>query len=157
MNTKMMNNSTIVTLIIILFSSCSGTDSRKTNSDAINLIGTWQLVTGTTITKGVSAITDYTKGQKMIKILNGTHFAFLKHNTNKDSLINFDAGGGTYTLNGNDYAEHLDFYNDRNWEGKAFKFKVTLKNDTLIQTGIERVEKENINRVIIEKYVKITK
>ncbi len=157
MNTKMMNNSTIVTLLVILFSSCSGIDSRKTNSDAINLIGTWQLVTGTTITKGVSTITDYTKGQKMIKILNETHFAFLKHNTNKDSLINFDAGGGTYTLNGNDYTEHLDFYNDRNWEGKAFKFKFTLKNDTLIQTGIERVEKENIDRIIIEKYIRLAK
>jgi len=121
----------------------------------INLTGTWQLISGTTITKGVSAVTDYTKNQRMIKIINGTHFAFLKHSTQKDSALNFDAGGGRYTLIGNNYTEHLDFYNDRNWEDKAFNFTVTVKNDTLIQRGVEKVEKAGIDRIIIEKYVKV--
>gem|GEM_PF-3390748 len=44
---------------------------------------------------------------------------------------------------------------DKNWEGKTFDFTVSLKNDTLTQTGLEKVEKENINRTIIEKYVKV--
>lgn len=91
----------------------------------------------------------------MIKIINGTHFAFLKHSTQKDSALNFDAGGGRYTLIGNNYTEHLDFYNDRNWEDKAFNFTVTVKNDTLIQRGVEKVEKAGIDRIIIEKYVKV--
>ena len=121
----------------------------------INLNGTWQLISGTTITKGVSAFTDYTKNQRMIKIINGSHFAFLKHSTQKDSALNFDAGGGSYTLTGNKYTEHLDFYNDKNWEGKSFDFTVAIKNDTLIQKGIEKVEKEGIEREIIEKYVKV--
>jgi uncharacterized lipoprotein YehR (DUF1307 family) len=121
------------------------------------MLGTWQLLTGTTTTKGISVVTDYTKTQRFIKIINATHFAFLKHNldTKKDSSNNFDAGGGAYTLTGNKYTEHLDYYVDKNWEGKTFDFTVTFKGDTLIQQGLEKVEKENINRVIIEKYVKV--
>jgi hypothetical protein len=126
-------------------------------SSAIHLNGTWALVSGTTITKGVSTVTDYTKSQQMIKIINDTHFAFLKHdlNTKKDSSNHFDAGGGSYTLKGDQYTEHLDFYADKNWEAKTFNFTVKLKGDTLIQQGVEKVENENIDRVIIEKYVRL--
>ena len=140
-----------IALTFLLF-SCD----VKTKS-SINLNGTWQLITGTTITKGVSAVTDYTKGQKFLKIINDTHFAFLRHDLNvkKDSSNHFDAGGGSYTLTGDRYTEHLDFYTDKNWEGKSFNFTVSIKNDTLIQRGMEKVEKENINREIIEKYIRV--
>jgi hypothetical protein len=132
----------------------------KANDDrqsSINLNGTWQLITGTTITKGVSAVTDYTKDQKFLKIINDTHFVFIRHDLNvkKDSSNHFDAGGGSYTLKGDKYTEHLDFYTDKNWEGKSFDFTVSIKNDTLTQRGMEKVEKENINREIIEKYVRV--
>ena len=121
------------------------------------IIGTWQLLTHTEITKGVSAVTDYTKGQKMIKIINGSHFAFLNHtiNTKKDSSNNFDAGGGAYILVGDKYTEHLDYYKDKNWEGKSFDFTISFSGDTLIQKGLEKVDKENINRIIIEKYLRV--
>ncbi|WP_428329766.1 hypothetical protein [Mucilaginibacter sp.] len=143
-------------LTAAIFASCN-TKPQKDDTAGISLNGTWQLVSGTTITKGVSVFTDYTKDQSMIKIINGTHFAFLKHNlhTQKDSSNKFDAGGGSYTLVGDKYTEHLDYYVDKNWEGKAFDFTVSIKNDTLIQKGLEKVEKENIDRVIIEKYVKV--
>jgi len=129
----------------------------KAKHSVVHLNGTWQLVSGTTITKGVSVVTDYTKNQSMIKIINDTHFAFLRHdlNTKKDSSNHFDAGGGSYTLNGNNYTEHLDYYTDKNWEGKTFDFTVTIKNDTLIQKGLEKVESEGIDRIIIEKYLRL--
>ena len=121
------------------------------------IIGTWQLLTHTEITKGVSTVTDYTKDLKMIKIINDSHFAFLIHsiNTKKDSSNNFDAGGGKYTLAGDKYTEHLDYYKDKNWEGKSFDFTITFSGDTLIQKGLEKVEKENIDRTIIEKYLRV--
>jgi hypothetical protein len=125
----------------------------------IPIIGTWRLVSATTITRGVSSVTDYTKETSMIKIINGTHFAFLKHDLNspKDSTNHFDAGGGSYTLSGDQYTEHLDYYSDRNWEGKTFQFTVSISNDTLVQRGMEKVEKEGIDREIIERYVRTTK
>ena len=122
----------------------------------IRLNGTWRLVSGTTITKGVSTVTDYTKDSKFIKIINDDHFAFLKHDINspKDSSNHFDAGGGAYTLDGDKYTEHLDFYSDRNWEGKPFQFTVSISNDTLTQRGQEKVEGAGVDREIIERYVR---
>ena len=128
-------------------------------STSVPIIGTWRLVSGTTITRGVSSFTDYTKDASMIKIINDNHFAFLKHDLNspKDSSNHFDAGGGSYTLSGNEYTEHLDYYGDRNWEGKTFNFTVSISHDTLIQRGMEKVEKEGIDREIIERYVRVEK
>lgn len=148
---------TVLTLSIILLITACQTKQENEDTSSLHLSGTWQLVTGTTITKGVSAVTDYTKNQRMIKIINGTHFAFLKHalNTAKNSTNAFDAGGGRYTLKGAQYTEHLDFYNDKKWEGKTFTFTVSIKNDTLIQKGTEKVEGTGIDRVIIEKYLKV--
>lgn len=135
------------------FTSCGPQTAAPTNP----MIGTWQLLTHTEITNGKSAVTDYTGNQKMIKIINGTHFAFLNHtiNTPKDSSNNFDAGGGAYTFAGNKYTEHLDYYKDKNWEGKSFDFTVSFKGDTLIQKGLEKVDKENVNHIIIERYLKM--
>lgn len=147
-----------ILLPILLFSlaACHHLESHYMDTP-LPIKGTWQLVTGLTITKGDSVVTDYTKNQQMIKIINGTHFAFLKHdvNTPKDSSLHFDAGGGKYTLVGDQYTEHLDFYNDKNWEGKTFTFTVSVNEDTLVQKGIEKVEGAGIDRVIIERYVKV--
>lgn len=121
----------------------------------LHLNGTWQLISGTTITKGDTTFNDYTKDQSMIKIINDTHFAFLKHSLKQDSVNNFDAGGGSYILTGDKYTEHLDYYKDKNWEGKSFDFTVSISNDTLIQQGLEKVEAAGVERVIIEKYTRI--
>jgi hypothetical protein len=147
---------TILTFSIALFLTACQPKQEK-DASSLSLNGTWRLISGTTLTKGVSVATDYTKNQQMIKIINGTHFAFLKHalNAAKDSTNTFDAGGGRYTLKGGQYTEHLDFYNDKKWEGKTFNFTVSIKNDTLIQKGTEKVEGAGIDRVIIEKYVKV--
>jgi len=86
---------TLITLAtVFLFSACD----YKPQPDS-PIVGTWQLLSHTAITKGKSEVTDYTKNQKMIKIINDTHFAFLNHtiNTAKDSSNNFDGGGGVYT------------------------------------------------------------
>jgi hypothetical protein len=145
-------------LLIVLFSSCHF--EVKTDDPAsvrIPIAGTWRLFSGITITKGDSVLTDYTKDQSMIKIINDTHFAFLKHDLapKKDSSNHFDAGGGSYTLTGNQYTEHLDYYIDHNWEAKTFNFTITISNDTLIQKGLEKVEGAGVDREIIEKYVRV--
>ena len=105
--------------------------------------GTWKLISGAVITKTDTTVTDYTKDQEMIKIINDTHFAFLNHGKT------YDAGGGRYTLTGDQYTEHLDFYNDKNYEGKTFTFTVTMHGDTLIQQGKE------LDHKIIERYVRV--
>ena len=91
---------------------------------------------------------------------NDTHFAFLKHDLNKGkdtATASFGSGGGSYTLTDSSYTEHLEYCNDRQWEGNDFTFTITIKNDTLIQSGIEKVEGAGINRLNIEKYVRMKK
>ncbi|HVI47898.1 MAG TPA: hypothetical protein VM802_23725 [Chitinophaga sp.] len=155
-----MKSILLLSAATLLLFSCKEQPSASTSAPAApstnQLKGTWRLVSGTTITKGVSTFTDYTRETRMIKIINDTHFAFVKHDVNspKDSSNHFGAGGGRYTLNGNEYTEHLDYFSDKNWEGHAFTFTVSFDKDTLIQKGIEKVEKENVDREIIEKYVK---
>lgn len=119
--------------------------------------GTWQLVSGVTIEKGKSTFTDYKKDMKQIKIINGSHFAFFNHDLKmgKDPNPIFVAGGGTYTLKGDEYTEHLEYFINRDWENKTFKFKLAIKGDTLIQRGFEKDETLGVDHEIIEKYVRL--
>ena len=121
-----------------------------------SIAGTWKLVSGKIITKGDTLVTFPVKNQEMIKIFNDNTFAFFKHDTNKakgDSAV-FDAGGGSYTLRGEDYTEHLEFCNYRGWENRDFNFKLRMRNDSLVQTGIEKIDSLNINQEIVEVYVR---
>jgi hypothetical protein len=128
------------------------------HSSHVPIEGTWRLVSATSITNGVSASTVDTTKTRMIKIINGSHFAFLKHDIYlpKDSANHFDAGGGSYTIKGDQYTEHLDFYADRRWERQTFTFTVSLNGDTLVQRGLEKVEGTGVNHEIIERYVRTT-
>lgn len=152
----------IIRHLLILASAISCTaknESHITKPTRIPIAGTWQLITGTIIDKGDTAITDYTKNISFIKIINDTHFAFLQHDLNKgknaDSV--FASGGGRYSLTDSSYTEHLEYCSDRNWEGNDFTFTINIKNDTLTQSGVEKIDSAGVDRINIEKYVRIKK
>jgi hypothetical protein len=151
----MMKKLLCVSLIVLGVACNSKPVLNDTNQVAME--GSWKLLSGTLIEKGDTVITDYTKAVSFIKIINKTHFSFLKHDLTKgkDSTASFDAGGGTYTLKDSVYTENLEYCNARDWEGNSFQFTVSIHNDTLIQTGIEKIEKSGINRLNIEKYLRI--
>ena len=146
----------IITITLLVSCNAPSSKTEKKNAD-VAIEGTWELISGTAIVKDDTTFTDYTKGQKMIKIINATHFAFLRHDLNKgkDSSAVFDSGAGRYTLTGDQYTEYLDYCNYREWEGHSFNFKVSVKNDTLIQSGTEKVEEAGVDRVIVEKYTRV--
>lgn len=121
------------------------------------LEGTWQLVAATSTEKDSTKST-FNADVKMIKIINGTHFAFFSHDLHqgKDSAkAQFSAGGGTYELKDSTYTEHLEYFNQRQWEGGTFQFSIRIKADTLVQEGIEKVEKLGIDHIIRETYVRV--
>jgi hypothetical protein len=143
-----------ITIIAVACKTEIKHDEAKNN---LPINGTWKLLTGTLIEKGDTTVTDYTKDKSFIKIINDTHFAFLMHDLNKgkDSVAEFSSGGGSYSLNSNNYTEHLEYCNDRQWEGNDFSFTVTINNDTLVQQGIEKIDSIGVNRLNIEKYVRL--
>ncbi|MEJ7586406.1 MAG: hypothetical protein WKI04_02470 [Ferruginibacter sp.] len=147
-----------LTIIFLLLCGCTN-NTKPAGEDTLPLTGTWQLISGTTIEKGDTTITYYSKDLSFIKIINETHFAFLMHDLKKgkDSTAAFGAGGGIYTLKDSTYTEHLEYCSDREWENNDFTFTVSLQNDTLIQSGVEKVERAGIERVNIEKYTRVKK
>ena len=146
MNLKKTISILIITLTII---ACNSNKEQ-------NLIeGTWRLVSATATQKD-STFSTFNPKTKMIKILNDSHFAFFNHDLNngKDSTAVFFGGGGKYTLKDSVYTESLEYFNNRAWENNTFEFVIKIKNDTLIQKGVEKVEKLGVDRIIIEKYIR---
>ena len=150
----------VLTFFALALISCNYKQlNSQQSSKALPLVGTWQLITGTVIAGGDTTVTNYDKNISFIKIINDTHFSFLQHDVNKgkDSAAMFVAGGGKYDLKDSTYTEHLEYCSARNWEGNDFVFKIRIKNDTLIQSGFERVKGTKIDRINIEKYCRINK
>lgn len=149
---------------LVIISTCllaCGTETVQNVSAPTpkSMVGTWQLVRGTLIEKGDTTVTDYTTYRSFIKVINNTHFSFLGHDLTKgkDSATFFTSGGGHYSLTDSVYTEHLEYCSDRNWEGHDFTFSVSINDDTLIQRGIEKIESAGIDRINVEKYVKVKK
>jgi hypothetical protein len=146
----------LIILSAVTLASCSGQPkAKKTSEQSIN--GTWKLVSAKVITKGDTLNTFPVENQEMIKEFNDTHFSFFKHDVNKGKGKGaiFDAGSGTYTLNGDKYEEHLQYCSYRDWENLKFSFTLKISNDTLVQRGIEKIDSLNVNHEIVETYVKL--
>jgi hypothetical protein len=142
-------------LMVFLFLSC---DTKNTSYEAPENVvknsieGSWKLVYADIRENDSLQIKDLSKTD-FIKILNSSHFAFF--NQDQGTSENFMAGAGTYTFNGSDYAETLDFINAPDYRGHVFPFKVEIKGDSLIQQGHEKIESAGLDRYILEKYIRI--
>ena len=145
-----MKKALSILIIIITLSACNS--EKKKNP----IEGTWRLISAETTEKD-STFSTFNSKTKMIKIINDSHFAFFNHDlTNGKDSTNavFFGGGGKYTLKDSVYTENLEYFNNRQWENGKFEFVVKIKNDTLTQKGVEKVEKLGIDRIITEKYVR---
>jgi hypothetical protein len=142
-------------LITIICCSCSVNQNKTKHSD-LPIIGTWELISATSTQKD-STFSTFNPKVKMIKIINPDHFAFFVHDLTMGKQPNpeFSAGAGRFTLVNDTYTEYLEYFSHREWENNKFEFKVSIKNDTLIQQGIEKVEKLGVDRIITEKYKRI--
>ena len=146
-----------ILIFLMIIAACTESQKRDPQiADEVSLKGTWKLLTGILIEKGDTVVTDYTTDKSFIKIINDSHFAFLSHTLRKDTT-DFSAGGGSYTLTGNNYTEHLEYCNAKEWEGHDFSFTVTITGDTLVQTGVEKIEAQGIERINTEKYIRYKK
>jgi hypothetical protein len=139
---------------VVILSILCGCQPKQTSAP---IVGTWELISATTTEKD-STFSTFDPTHKMIKIINATHFAFLNHalNVEKDSSNAFTGGGGTYSFVDSTYTENLEYFIDPKWERNKFEFVVNISNDTLIQKGVEKVEKLGIDRVIVETYKRVS-
>lgn len=155
-----MKYNLILLFVGVLFESCSdqSTSNHSTsNHSTPEIEGTWKLLSAKTIINNDTTVVLYSDGVSGIKIINQSHFAFFQHDLNQgrdSSRAKFSSGGGKYTLEGNDYTEFLEYCSGRGWENNKFDFTIEVKNDSLIQTGVEKVPALGVDRIIIETYVR---
>jgi hypothetical protein len=144
-------------LIVMLILGLTIYSCKPAQTKENKIQGTWKLLSGTLIEKGDTTVTDYTGKLSFIKIINQDHFAFMQHDLNKgkDSSAVFSAGGGAYTLKDSTYTEQLEYCSARQWEGNKFDFTISINNDTLVQRGIEKIDSIGVNRLNIEKYIRL--
>ena len=148
-----------INVLILLASVCivaCNTTEKKIDNIPLKLSGTWELKSSVAITNGDTVNTSPAKGTETLKIFNDTHFAFFSHDLNqgKDSSVVYSSGSGTYMLIGDNYEEHLEYCTARAWENHDFKFKLSINKDTLEQKGVEKIDSLNVNREIIETYIR---
>lgn len=127
---------------------CNSKNSLTSN----NIEGTWKMVYAETQENDSLKLKDLSN-TTFIKIINKTHFSFF--NQENSGNKNFYSGAGTYVLDNDTYTETLSFTNFEPIKNHQFSFKIKRKKDTLIQSGIEKVEEAGINRRIVEKYIKV--
>lgn len=154
----MKTHLTALVLTALILNACQPENKGNAgDSKPSELQGTWQLLSGTLIEKGDTTVTHYAGNVSFIKVINDSHFAFLQHDLQKgkDSTASFSAGGGTYTLKDSAYTEKLEYCSAREWEGNEFHFTISIQNDTLVQRGVEKVEAAGVDRINIEKYVRM--
>ena len=100
-----------VAFVVPCVLACSSVPEKEdiSASEELPIVGTWRLLSGTTIKAADTVVTDYTIGQEMIKIISPTHFAFLRHDLNhgKDSTASYAAGGGRVLIGDSSYTEFL--------------------------------------------------
>lgn len=148
-----MKNIIQLILVTILLVSCNNLDKKdKKEAIKINIQGTWKLVYGEVKENDSIKVKDLSKAD-FIKIINKSHFAFF--NQPKETAAGFYGGGGSYTLEGNNYKETLNYISVDAIRGHVFPFTVKITGDTLIQYGLEEVKEAGIHRDIIEKYIRI--
>jgi len=90
------------------------------------LDGTWELVSGQPLPEGT----------RDIKIIADGHFMFAAYDTKNGNPLY--SAGGTCTLDGTAYTEHMDFASDPiapGLVGRDQAFTITLDGDSFTQTG----------------------
>ncbi|WP_136480334.1 hypothetical protein [Cognatitamlana onchidii] len=129
---------------------CLGLLGCNENKQAIQ--GTWKMVYAETVENDSVKIKNLSN-TTFIKIINQDHFAFF--NQENHGSDHFYGGAGTYSLKGSTYNETLKFTQVESLKNHMFSFSVSIKGDTLIQSGLEHVKEAGINRTITEKYVRV--
>ena len=134
-------------LIIIII--CSKRTPLITNN---KIEGTWEMVYAEIIENDSLKLKDLSN-TSFIKIINKSHFSFF--NQENSGTKNYYSGAGSYILKDDNYTETLNFTTLEAIKKHQFSFKIVVKGDTLIQSGIEKVAAAGINRYILEKYIKL--
>jgi hypothetical protein len=109
--------------------------AAKPTQLAKDFMGTWVLV-GTPDKVGEPPASG-----GRLKFVTGKHWTITQSDESGKVVFHH---GGTYTLDGEDYAETIKYANENTADliGKTFKFKIKVEGDTYTQIGIDNTFNE---------------
>ena len=105
--------------------------SRPVSAARKGIVGTWEMVSG--------EINGQPEVGKSVKMISAHHFIFVQYDAK--TMKTQAAGSGTYTLNGDSYVEHIEFFDIVGQDapklvGTDAKFTVKVNGDSLTQEGM---------------------
>lgn len=138
--------------LVILLISVSCTQKKK-----LPVEGAWQLIGTQSVTNGKVETTypGVLVGSEF-KSWSQKNFMFVGRWI-EDSITTDNYGFGTYTLDGDNYAETVLYHFNRPYEGQTIKMKLELRNDTLFQIyhRLDSTGKPDEMVYSVEKYIRL--
>jgi hypothetical protein len=143
---------TIYLCLFILLISGSCSRGKK-----LPIEGIWQLVQTQSVTNGKTE-TDYPGALvgSEFKAWSEKNFMFVGR-WKADSVTEDNYGFGTYTLDGNKYAETILYHFNRPYEGKTITMELDFRNDTIFQVyhRLDSAGQPDEKVYSVEKYVRL--
>lgn len=115
----------LVLLVLITLNACKEEPDQP--PAACNLEGSWELVSLKYTTPDTTGEADHTE-IPTLKILNATHWMFVRHSTIGEEFV--IGGGGPYTLEGTTYTEVVEYCTDPDNVGNIYTFECRVEGDT---------------------------
>ena len=137
------------TSAIILISALLALLSSINTGNESPLEGVWQLESASYTNSDTTFNTD-TEEWKQIKVITEDHHVWIGQNSDREKFTeggsdtellaaarSFGAGGGTYTIEGNKYIEHIEYFFNPNFVNTSIEFTYKMEgSDKWIQTGV---------------------
>jgi hypothetical protein len=133
-------------LVFVFLFSCTTNVQEKKNP----IEGTWELVSGKMTWADSSISYPYSEYHRMIKIISKKHFVFINQDTTLEEYSDF--GGGTYSLEGDIYTEHIEFFSSSDFIGKSFSFKSEVKGNQWTMSGSFPLKKMGLGEYDVDLY-----
>ena len=120
----------MIAILITTFSACGEVPSQK----ATEIQGTWKLVSynysGDSIMKPVQ------ENLERLKLITDSKFCWIHFLS--DSHVTTNYAGGSYSLNGENYIENLEFgaIGMKDYLGKSQKFTIKIENSKMHLSGV---------------------
>jgi hypothetical protein len=119
----------LIVILISSFSACGEVPSQK----ATEIQGTWKLVSYNYV--GDTVLKKTEDGVERLKLITDSKFCWIHFIS--DSHVTTNSAGGSYSLDGENYIENLEFgaIGMKDYLGKSQKFTIKIEDNKLYLSG----------------------
>lgn len=134
----MRNRLFLLTFVLVLIGLCSAGLQKETAEAPPSLEGTWRLISYHDPSDPPGKWRQYEADVIYEKYITPTHFMWVRYETASDRLVGM--GGGTYTYDGKNYVETIEFFMPATSSilGQQISFNAEFKDGKWYHTGYSK-------------------